>query len=450
MNKKAVFVLLLATLLATVFATNILNYYSKVVISSPQPSIKQISTRELGAYVLAYCLSTSDGNPPGINSGNEEVVITVRQLNTDMVSIYNSHSTTLSRNATYKFGCVEAGNRIRYLGNALYWRPYSDQLTFVSGIAPTLTDFNFISVSRNLEIENVDTPIAMEDYYKYFHDPQGIFWSPEGNKFVTLGFDTQLINGGGPNIWSYDIKTNEILNLTKLPSLGNYLVNAAWSSDGNNVAVGYGHPYSGIAIVEYANPNNYIEITSRVVKELKDWPYPLGKLTSSIFSNQTSEFNYYITRTSQPIWLNNNGMVLFVGANQDQKATFFTVNSDGTDLKELFPDLEGIVALPKLSPNGKELAFIRYPDWKKRTYVEIDILDLQTMKIKFLLSLQAPKSGDELLISGMDWSPDGKYLAFSSNHEGESDIFLITSDGTSWTNITKESAGNAVSPSFMP
>ncbi len=77
------------------------------------------------------------------------------------------------------------------------------------------------------------------------------------------------------------------------------------------------------------------------------------------------------------------------------------------------------------------------------------IFDLGTREVSSLIELES-SSGDVLYISGMSWTPDGKYLAFSSNHDGRSDIYVVTRDGRSWVNFTEEMEGDFANPVWKP
>lgn len=449
-NTGSMVLLIVIALYMISCSSNAHSYYENVAVPQPHFPAMAIQRNALASYVLAYCWRPPEGRQSPVNQDDREVVVAIHRANLNTATIFNSYSATLSQNAIYKFGCVEEGDRIRYLGHALSWRPGSSQLSFVSGIASTLTNFSIISVSADLELSDASESINQESYYPFFHDPQNIFWSPDGQKFATLAFNTDLSAGGGPNIWVYDMTSRKVSAAGKRTRIGNTITNATWSHNGDDIAIGYGHPYSGMAITDYDDSDVYIEVTSGVIDFLQDWPYPLEDPLLFTLSNRTVEFNYYIARNSRPLWLDNDSRILFVAANQDQQAVLFVVDSDGSDLHELLPGLPGIVALPELSPDGNNLAFIRYPSWKHRNRVEIAILDFSTMELRSLCVLSASQGGDDLLISGMDWSPDGKYLAFSSNHEGESNIYVIAEDGSAWLNLTENIDDDAVSPAWKP
>jgi Tol biopolymer transport system component len=330
----------------------------------------------------------------------------------------------------------------------LSWRPGSNELTIVYGTNPTFANFKTLIISDNFSIEDIGDPVGQNNY---FIDPKRVFWSPDGSRFATVATDTtDLDNGFGSNIWTYEMETEQFFRISNIERVGNFIENASWSSQGDKIAVGYGVPYSGIAITTYGNQQDYVEVTSETSTLLSDWPYVVDSLFEMFSKSMIYGFNLYLTRNSSPIWINNDMQILFVAADHNKNASFFLVNADGTGLKELSPKFLGNVALPTLASDQRTLAFIRYSGWKDRSRVEIATLDLITLEYKSLAVLPAPANGDELIISGLSWTPDGMYLAFSSPHAGESDIFIISRDGNSWANITQNIDGDAVSPSWKP
>lgn len=211
-----------------------------------------------------------------------------------------------------------------------------------------------------------------------------------------------------------------------------------------------------MGIAEYGGSQNYIEISSRTNSNLLNaWHYWVDSSWVNFIRAITQEdpteiFNSELVFNSTPAWVNHDQSIIFTAANKEGKAVLFVVDADGTDVRELLPGLPGIALMPRISSDGKTLAFVRFPDWNDRSRVEVAILDIPSMQVQSLAVF--PKLSDEsiLFISGMDWSPDSKYLAFSAPYKDESDIFIITKEGTSWLNLTEKRDGDAVSPAWKP
>jgi Tol biopolymer transport system component len=107
-------------------------------------------------------------------------------------------------------------------------------------------------------------------------------------------------------------------------------------------------------------------------------------------------------------------------------------------------------AMPTLSPDKKTLAFVEYSSWTNNSTVTIKTLDLETMQVTSLMALPRNQNVKALRVGGLEWAPDGKYLAYGSNFAGRSDIYIVRSDGSAWVNLTKIYAGEASSPVWKP
>lgn len=430
---------------------------------------KNIELSDLSKYEIAFCLGIdSDLNKINRQEGEKLISLHIilgdksknQIISTDNLRIQPSPYITPKPNGHpdgEDVGCIDSSGRdIRFNSNELFWKSDGNEIAFVSGSDPNLADYRLFETQGDLTYVEKDPPITFHDYNKYFMSPRWVYWSPDAKRFATLGLNTQ-IGEAGTNIWVYDIPSQKLKEITRFNEVGNPAATASWSNSGKILAVGYGGPASGIVIASFENSNQYIEISSNTNGNLlKPWPY---WLTSSLFhiarslyygEDSIEVFNGALAFNSTPIWVNGDQQVIFVGANVKNKASLFMVNADGTNLHELLPGLPGIVLLPRISPDGKFLAFARFPDWNDRSRVEIATLDLTDTTINSLAVFPKTSDGSILFVSGMDWSPDGKYLAVSAPYNHESDIFIFSRDGASWINFTEDLDGDAVSPVWKP
>ena len=98
---------------------------------------------------------------------------------------------------------------------------------------------------------------------------------------------------------------------------------------------------------------------------------------------------------------------------------------DGTDLEALI--IEGTINdQPTFSPDGKWLAFTS----EKDKNVEIYSMNIDTQQI---IRLTNHPDRDYQ----PDWSPDGESIAFVSHRDGNPDIYTMTVNGEQLTNLTK-------------
>lgn len=438
--------------------------YSDIKLGTVHTPSTQLSSSELTQYDIAYCWTPSE--QPIIDPEDLEVDIVLsradgnpsRVVSTRDLKIYQSPFIDHEQEGhpeDFDLGCFSAsGFNIRYSANELFWAVKSDELAFVAGINPQTVDFRMLAVAEDMAFTESEMP-SPYDYSTLFSWPRGIFWSPDGQRFALLGLDSQLQSHGN-NIWVYDMVQKEFRRITNFVETGNDVATASWSNDGSRLAIGYGGPESGLGIAEYGGSQSYIEISSRTNSDLLDtWSYWVDSSWVNFFraiseKDSTENFTSELVFNSAPVWVNSDQNIIFTAANKKRKATLFIVNADGTNLRELLPGLPGIALMPRISPDRKSLAFVRFPDWNDRSRVELALLDLERMQINSLAVF--PKLPDEsiLFISGMDWSSDSKYLAFSAPYEKESDVFVVTRDGKSWFNLTERIEGDAVSPAWKP
>lgn len=445
-NKNVLFVFILLISLNISACNNINTAYAIPVISFPE---MQLEKNRLSLYIIAYCWRPKDART-SLNAPDQgEVHLVVQDGIGKNVSVTEEFPTS-SLAFVNMIGCFSYYEKqdLRLESGKIHWRPNTNQIGLVYGTSKSTPWLKIFSVENdNLSLLDMGDPLGLNEYFTH---PEDVFWSPDGSKFATRAFDLDL----GSSIWVYEMDSKKTIQMIDIKEVGNFVENASWASKGDKIAIGYGVPYSGISIVTYAEPKNYIEITSKTTSVLKNWPYsinnPINALQVILTDPPVYKFNFYISERSLPVWVNNDEKIIFVAANKDEKATLFIVNSNGENLLELLPDFPGIVALPTLSPDQKTLAFIRYPRWKNNDRVEIATVNIDTLEIKSLAVLPAPENNDELWISGLSWTPDGEFLAVSSPHTGESEIYVISKDGSSWLNLTENLSGDAVSPAWKP
>lgn len=466
--KKHCFFLLSLSMLILYSCTNQLPYSAFQIPKEHYPS-EEIKLKDLSIYQIAFCLgmdsnsdktNQQDGGKVvnlhiSLGDRSEELIISTDNLRIHpspyLAQVPQGHPTDDD------VGCIDSSERdIRFNSNELFWRPNNDQIAFVAGTNPSSTDYRLFEVHNDLAYSEKDPPITFHDYDKYFLSPRWVNWSPTSDAFATLGSNDQVGNAGH-NIWVYDITAKSLKEVTHFTRPGNDVATATWSHDGKMLAVGYGGPASGIAIVTVQESEKYIEVTSNTHSDLMHpWPH---WLTSSWFNlakgiyygkDSTENFNGELAFNSSPVWVNNDQQVIFVGANTRGKASLFVVNAGGTNLHELLPGLPGITLMPRISPDGRLLAFARFPDWNDRSRVEIATLDLSSMRVQSLAVFPKLPDGSIMFVSGVDWSPDSRYLAFSVPYKDKSDIFIVSNDGKSFIDFTESQKGDAVSPAWRP
>jgi Tol biopolymer transport system component len=88
------------------------------------------------------------------------------------------------------------------------------------------------------------------------------------------------------------------------------------------------------------------------------------------------------------------------------------------------------------APLGIPAELPRRPKWRRRTVLFVSIAGVLLTAALLALALSGPPTpvSDSL----PKYSPDGRYIAFSSNRDGYLDIFLMTADGSQVIQLTKD------------
>jgi TolB protein len=133
-------------------------------------------------------------------------------------------------------------------------------------------------------------------------------------------------------------------------------------------------------------------------------------------------------------WSPDGRTIAFLSAREGSDRIFL-VEQDGTGMRRLNPaaDTSGDARTKVLeaefawSPDGARIAYVR------RAMGGTSRVRVTELKTGAVRELTAPEGKHHQPA----WSPDGRYLVFASDHDGETDLYLARADGTGATRLTR-------------
>lgn len=376
---------------------------------------------------------------------NGHIVFCGKETNSDHFDIYlldlnNYRATSLTKEFInnldnsfgHSIGCSDDMTPYRISG--LEWSPSGDLLIVNAG-EPFLTIPYVMEISLDGKVISITRQQSMSpNEVNILEWPNEYSWSPSENVVAFVGVNKpdgfQNLFIGDLNNWKNSADAGKILQITNIEQdWPGIIYSPSWSPDGQKIAVSINRHSSGVAILSRDGKSS-VFVTNENYPQL------------SSVSNPTNPWV-----NVKPSWFPNSKSLVFIGAiSKDNRTALFSVDNDGTELRLLIPNG---VSNPVVSPSGDTIAYIEYSSHEINTIGRIVSVDKNGKSRKVLATIRPDHFFDfkKYYIRDLSWSPDGKYLVFTSNKSGQFQLYLVSEDGSQLLKTTNFD-GDAVNPKW--
>jgi len=162
------------------------------------------------------------------------------------------------------------------------------------------------------------------------------------------------------------------------------------------------------------------------------------------FSSQETNYRLLAHRYSEEIIRQIDGvpgcatsMIVFSGKTSGGAKELFLSDYDGRNPRQI-TKYNSISIKPKISPDGKKIAFVSYKDRYPFLYM-LDIASGQSTVLSKRVGLNSAPA----------WAPDSKRLAYTLSKDGNTEIYIKNADGSGEQRLTNDRGGDT-SPTFDP
>ena len=302
------------------------------------------------------------------------------------------------------------------------------------GIAPSTIQFD--------SWYNVGASVLVKTHYTVLHDKADFGFSVyniDAAKEVKIDFGDQKVSPANVRAVAHQF-VNKLIGfytgtdgvfgtriLFAAQERNNFRKIKAFDTDGANIAV-YKIP-EAINVMPAWGPNGTMLFTQLTSKGDNIFSYNDGEL------KQLTDFEGWASGAD---YCAKTGKIAFTGA-REQNGNIYTMNADGTDLKQITDLNDFIQTSPSWSPDCSRLAFVSNYSGKPQIYI-INADGTGMRRLTYVGNYNTTP----------DWSPKGDLIAFTARDERNVfDIFTINVNTGEVVRLTQDQGHNR-EPSWSP
>ena len=267
-------------------------------------------------------------------------------------------------------------------------------------------------------------------------------WSPDGQH---IAFASN--RDGNSEIY---VMGSDGTNLRRLTNHEGGAGRPAWSPDGQHIAFHSNRDGNGDIYVMDADGTNLRRLTNHAARDRHPAWSPDGQHIA-FNSERDGNWEIYVMGSdgtnlrrltnhaaddTYPSWSPDGRHIAFE-SRRDGDDEIYVMGSDGTNLRRL-TNHAARDRYPAWSPNGQHIAFYSYRDGNWEIYV----MELTNQQVgsEFVVEATRRLTTDSAADVSPSWSPDGRHIAFNSNRDGNTEIYVMGSDGTNLRRLTNHAA----------
>jgi len=198
-------------------------------------------------------------------------------------------------------------------------------------------------------------------------------------------------------------------------------------ASGKRELVSYRHGLNSGACFAPDNKTIYLTISQQGSPDLYKMSYD-GTLQGKLTNGPNSAMNVEPTVTGD-------GSKIAFSSDRSGRPMIYTMNADASNVKRV--TFAGVYnSSPSFSPDGKKIAFAG----QSEDHFDIFVMNSDGTNMLRLTSARKASGGKWSTNEDPSFSPDGRFVMYTSNRTGKNQIYISTVDGTEERRVTMDDA----------